>query len=437
MSFSQVRITGNKSNPDFVYYNATVINNEVTTTAQTDDPPVTFQDTRQTPLVVDTSQYTVSVENFSMNGVTKTLPIFIPQVSGGVNDTIYTVTYSNFNGTTYRSDTQKVIWEPENKTPFTVVPTTFPPSNAQSESDYYYCYTYTHWVKLVNKALRTAWTNVSQGGTLCPFFEFDETTGLFSLNQDAKTSIAPVGTTLPAPFSVSFTATGSYLTGEYSFVGCNANLEGLLSNFESDYYADGVYWRNAIANGELPESVFNFGLTNLNSSSVAVGTDPVGVSLKTKPTTSNLTIRNPFTNAEIADSVFVRMTQDYISIGSLWSPISSFVISTNQIPVRSEFVAAPVRLGSDNLGGGGVNAAFQKVLLEVPINAITADLWRGWVMYEPLTPTKSSLDAVHDGLTQLDFSLYWRNRLTNSLIPCRIYNSGTFSLRLLFERRGL
>jgi hypothetical protein len=77
------------------------------------------------------------------------------------------------------------------------------------------------------------------------------------------------------------------------------------------------------------------------------------------------------------------------------------------------------------------------VLIEIPINAVTADIWRGFVLYQPLVQTYSSLDPVHDGLTQLDVSVFWRNRLTNSLIPLRLYNEGTLAFRLLFRRKGI
>jgi hypothetical protein len=68
-------------------------------------------------------------------------------------------------------------------------------------------------------------------GTQCPWFEFDESTGLFSLNQDSKTCMAPVGELLSPPYSIAYTAAGDYQTGEYSFVGMNSNLENLLTNF--------------------------------------------------------------------------------------------------------------------------------------------------------------------------------------------------------------
>jgi hypothetical protein len=473
MSFSQVQVVGSQANPDYVYYNATVVNNTVQTTQLSDDPAITFQDTRQNPIIKDSSQYNVSVLNFSLNGATKTLPVFIPQIQVGtaINNTVYSVSFSAYSpssGGAWFNSTQFIQWEPENIATYTVVPQTATPR--QSESDYYYCYTYTQFVKLINKALQNAYTDVTTSinsvyGTaasaptsiVCPFVEFDETTGLFSINQDSNTSIVPTGITVFSPYNVASGSTAiSTATGAYTVVGMNSNLEGLISNWENIYYGAsktffGSTTANSYTNGTgrtatstlatgtacpLPEVVISNGMSGFDLA-VLPTYQPVGVSLKSKPSFTCYNPINPFDQTTIGNNI-IRQTESNISTGSLWSPIASFVIGTNTIPVRMEENANPVVIGQGNVGGeSGVAGSFQKVLIETPINAITADLWRGWVLYEPLIPTYSSLDAVHDGISQLDFQMYWRNRLTNSLVPLRLYNTGTMNIRLLFRRKGI
>jgi hypothetical protein len=266
--------------------------------------------------------------------------------------------------------------------------------------------------------------------------EFNENTGLFSINQDAITSICPVGDSLPVPYG--FTNTnpgGNYVTGEYSFVGMNTNLEGLLTNFPSDYYSTGIEWQTSGL--VLPEVVIDMGLTNLYTTSPVTSDNSIGLSVKTQPNVSSFFLTNPFTN-DNTGSAYIRLTQDYSSTGSLWSPISSFVLGTTQIPVRNESSSNPILLGESTIGTGeGNSGTFQKVLIEFPINAVTADIWRGWVSYEPLIPIYSSLSPSREAITDLDLQLYWRNRLTNSLNPVRLYNQGTVSFRLLFEKRSV
>jgi len=447
MSFSSVRIEGKKAAPDRIYYNGTVINNSLDTTQQSDDPAVVFEDQRQNPLVPDSSNYEVAVQNFSLNGCTITLPLFIPQIANpsvDVNTTIYTVTVSVFDGTNYLTATEPVIWVPENLAPFTVIPTTA--SAKQIESDYYYAYSYTHVVDLINVALNKAWSSIGGGvdfGTQCPFMEYDQVTGLFNINQDSNTSLIPYGTPLPQPYNV-VSATGvsasggTYAAGEYSFVGMNTVLNNLFTTFSSIYYSSGSLWA-AQPGTPIPEVVIDTGLPiNLRTGLVTAPVDssPVGVTLRTDPKTSIFQLVNPFTGTAISKAFFARLPQDFISTGSIWSPISSFVLSTNQIPVRNEATANPVDFGSANIGTQtGSSGAFQKVLIETPIESVTADIWKGFVLYEPKVEQYSSLDPSHDGISNIDVSLYWRNRLTNSLTPIRVANQGSMSFRLLFKKK--
>ena len=533
MSFTNVEIDGKKATPDRVYYNATVVNNTQSTIQQSDDPTVVFQDARQNPLIPDASSYEVSVQNFTLNGAPKTLPLFIPQiqpavvqslssapaivspvdgqkynqikynvgvpiilgqtiisVSGftesflnfstpqtviaadansftiydysqkavvgsyspigfasyeykdptDVTTTIYTVTFScgNTNSPAYYSGTRPIIWVPENQAPYTIVPTTAIPT--QTETDYYYCYTYTHWVQLVNTALRLAWTDAGGGvsfGTQCPWFEYDPTTGLFNVNQDSKTCMCAAGSnTLSAPYNVSYTPAGLYTAGEYSFVGMNTCLESLLTNFNSIYFAYGQKWDNSFTAARLPEVVIDMGLPFSLLNTATTTNSAVGVALRTEPKTSIFILANPFTYQPLPDAVFVRLTQDFISTGGIWSPIASFVLGTSQVPVRNEASANPISFGAANIGGNTSNSGtFQKVLIETPVDALTADYWKGFIFYEPKTITYSSLDPSHDGITDVDISLYWRNRLTNSLIPVKLPNQGSVSFRLLFKKR--
>jgi hypothetical protein len=153
---------------------------------------------------------------------------------------------------------------------------------------------------------------------------------------------------------------------------------------------------------------------------------------------SVFTLLPPYSDPTTAATpVYIRDIQNYISTGSLWSLIASLVLVTGTLPVRFEYTAAPVDLGSGNVGGTTPSTgAAQRVLLEVPINALTADMWRGFINYKPLVPLFSALDPVHDGITNLDVRLCWRSRLTNSLIPVKMYNASNFTLRLRFVRKA-
>jgi hypothetical protein len=66
--------------PDYVYYNATIINNRtgLNNYSRSADPEIRFQETRDTPIINDASKYNFSIIRFTMNGPNKDLPLFIP-----------------------------------------------------------------------------------------------------------------------------------------------------------------------------------------------------------------------------------------------------------------------------------------------------------------------------------------------------------------------
>ena len=508
---ARVEIVGSAADPDYVFYNATIINNSQSTTSNVDDPTLVFQDTRETPLIKDASQYVVSVENFTLNGVTKTLPIFIPQIQAGQDDenlTIYTLTFglrATIGGTNWVSQaTETIMWEPELVGNGLYVPAPTTANPRQVESAYYYCYTYSHWCRLMNKALAKAWQRVLESyqdaaagvagvgpydasttgtlkgatayfpATLCPFFEFDPTTQLFSLCQDAQSSVllgqsatatgtdqypadntseqaalwGPYGQRTHAssaagtiqdtshPGSVEATTSVPFYLNEFSYVGYNSNLEGLISNFDTRFYGSGTTWAVANPTGASPTPLLT---------AISVPENIVLCNPDQQYYNSNIfKLVDPRTAEPFVDDhggnknyrVYSRETQDFTSTGSLWSPIASLVIVTSMLPVRNEMSSSPITYGSGNLGTtGGSSGGFNKILIETPIDIKNSADWRDMITYEPKTPTYTSLTSSQEPIQNIDLRLFWRNRLTNALVPLQMYNSGNMNVRLLFKRK--
>jgi len=88
MSFrSSVEFSGQQDtlgDPDIVYYNADIINdNQLSKVGLGLDPVVRFQETRSTALINDISKFYFSIVRFTMNGPNKDLPVFIPSIQTG------------------------------------------------------------------------------------------------------------------------------------------------------------------------------------------------------------------------------------------------------------------------------------------------------------------------------------------------------------------
>jgi hypothetical protein len=342
----------------------------------------------------------------------------------------------------FSSDEVYVQWIPELFDRGTLVPASSNPS--QAESDYYYLYSYNHWVVLLNMALLQAYTQLQQNITSvtttsayvlqnrCPTFEYDEVTKLFSLYTDAEntdwglTQGPPNYATLgPAPGSgVLPTTVGGV---EFMYLGYNLNFEGLMTNFDTQFFGqDQVVWGNGWNNA--------IGSAGRASSVLYQPENTIIVRNKTGTNIQNMI--NPATGLPYSPAQLNYVsTQDFCSTGSLWSPIGAIVLTTQLLPIRSEFTSAPVVLGSSSSTGG--TSAFQTVLIDFNEDHETADGFRGLMKFNPSAEfVRVNMTQSHQEIKTLDFQVNWRNRLTNQLIPLRIYNTASITVRLLFRRRG-
>ena len=87
----------NQDVPDYVYYNADIINNTTQNTFQgvaVRDPQVRFNETRDTAIIRNAADYYFSIIRFTMDGANRDLPLFIPNIAEGTGQT-------NVNLTTY------------------------------------------------------------------------------------------------------------------------------------------------------------------------------------------------------------------------------------------------------------------------------------------------------------------------------------------------
>jgi hypothetical protein len=315
-------------------------------------------------------------------------------------------------------------------------------------------------------------------GTKCPFFTYNSSNNLFSLWQDAYTCVTAYGGsigTVPNDASSSGNGTlncspyqifgpaetdNTYLSFETSYVGYNTNLESLITNFNSTYYADKVLiqpdYPNLTGSVAVPPSdgqtysCVEAGTTYLDTANPLYfpehqintswytnaapmpnlqGADGTGI-------TNPIELKSIFPPATAPTSTpyYYVVTQDYQSTSSLWSPVSSIVLETTFISVREEYNGPVVQLGKSNFGGNDVNGSFQKALIEVPIEVNDQVGWRGLLRYEPKIETFSSLGYSKEELKNLNVRLLWRNRQTNKLNPLQLYSGGSTSMRLRFKK---
>jgi hypothetical protein len=452
MSITTVNYIGALDEPDDIYYNATVVDTNTTPGNKFDGGQISFYDTRDVPILKDSSLYKLEVVNFVLDGPVKDIPILIPVIKTPINSgfdaqtTIYEITLGWNDGTNYFISTRPIIWYPEVSGPVSQPPSV--PSLTQHDVPFYYLYSYQWWVRLMNLTvqqcyqdiqLQCATAGVSYGGTVAPIFSFNQDTRLFSLAQDVNTSIVPYGQNLdtnggyayyPITSSVTSSIAGTYIQNEASFVGVNQNFIGLIANITSGYY--GFNQINYGPTLYYPEYVFSPFLTT--GQTIATAYDIVGLNYNILGVNVGKLI-NPFTCTfdNNLQANYVLATEDKPSVDTLWSPVSTWVITTSQIPIINEYVSNPLNIGSNNTGTNqGSGSAFNRIILETPYDPNQED----YIFYSPPVSVYTSLSPSHQPLRTIDFKMWWRNRLTNTLVPLTLPNSASATLRLHFKKRS-
>ena len=538
---SSVDYVGDSRDPDIVYYNASIINNTTDDATSQNvaivDPPIKFNETRDTAIIRDASKYQFSIVRFVVNGANKDLPLFIPQIQSGtgqtdVNLTEYAVgiTYSGTDRNVVSFDNSQttpgltyVIYEPETKnTVLAPIPRTtassayvgvwntttiyqpgqivyytpnglyyvcnplfypsgsnipinppianqIPPSSptywspTSSElgnpqdlsSRYYWVYTYSHWVDLVQNALESAnlgcynaW--VASGGTgtytsyntagsatswvatnPTPVLSYNPNTNLFSI------AYPPSYLSLADQTAVGYTAVATAPVMSLYF---NVNMEGLLANFDNNYYnATTPFWRNAAG-------VVETRWAHPNATPSAETAYPLGFAnemvVKSINYGQNYLFKTPIVSAAITGQrAFILMTQDYLSNSTLWSPIESIVFTSALLPIQNESQAPPNALGAKNTGNSAATSqsAFAPIITDVALD-LSSDPsgYRKMIYYAPSAEYRmSDFQNSKSDIRSIDIQVFWRNRLDNNLYPLSMFNLSSVSIKLMFRKKAI
>jgi hypothetical protein len=252
------------------------------------------------------------------------------------------------------------------------------------------------------------------------------------------------------PF-VSADLSGSPASTPYCRLFMNNNMYGLLSGFPTLYWnsntvpvpltVQAVPGTPTWAAGPLTgltgatNEVFftNAFYTNVSDFRITPysGTPPLGY----VPSSAN-----PPGNLINYQKVYWALAQDFACVDTMWSPISSLVFTSQLIPLVKEVQSDPIVLGNGNLGNSGpvVPSAFQPVItdLELEMADRGADVYRGFILYEPKAEYRLADIAGAGDLRSIDVQLWWKGRLDGQLYPVNMFNMASCSIKMLFRKKG-
>lgn len=482
--------------PDILYFNATINNNDTTDpTGNEVDPQVAASYQRQRPLLNTSSDYMMSVVRLSTNGATRNLPILIPQVqtsnvgvqwTGSITGTSMTVTPGQnpviAPGAAVSGSGQAIIMSSSGTiigsipyiltigndgNPITIasppapgtsvyalsspLPPVFYPGDSVNPAGTYYINS------LVNASL---FIGTAQPDINLTVYSFTITAGAGPMDGFPQQQFVqwvtqePTATRPAAPVTVQNISTEYYYCYSYDWWVSLSNiaLENAWVNAGSPgtgppvmtYYQTGT---NGIMFVISPSGEDQFGTEyNLHMNSNMANLFPnfpgqwenkdMGRTFKLKTSFGF----SPNNTGAIAAATPYASYQEFPGTTG-WTPVDSLIITTSQLPITPEQMTAPTPPGGSDTGyNRGVSApAFQMTLLDVTRQELQgAEDWRSNFVYEATGEYRMiSLTAQTGPIQSVDLQAWWRNRLDDNLYPLRLTNGSSLSVKLMFRRKQM
>ncbi len=379
-----------RDTPDKVYYDITISNLASNAVAPSN---LYFNETRNTPFVLDPESYYLSIIRFTLD--TNTLPIITPEIQPAPNSnrdlTVYSITlewtnpiapFQTFIQQTY------LTFVPQNLQAIVPSPPSATSNGLQNSSTGYYdIYNYQYWLLLVNNTFTSCYNAlnaqvVAAGlilpSTHAPTMSWDTQTNLAILNADQ--------------------AGYNDTVSNYIKIYFNASLFNLFSSFPFIIENTGAVLGK---NSRLIMS--GFGGANV------VPFPPVA------PTYTALQI-----------------VQEYTTI-ALWTPITSIVFTSNTLPIVANQVSAPaLYYNGQKYISGGNNANIAQVITDFVAND---GIYKPNIVYLPSAQYRLVSLVGNTPLYNLDIEVFYKNR-TGELIPFKLGSGGTSTVKIMFSRIG-
>jgi len=379
-----------RDTPDKVYYDITISN-----LANTDSvPPVLyFNETRNSPFVIDPESYYLSIVRFTLD--TNTLPVITPEIQIDQPNrdlTVYSVTLEWDNPVApFQKFTQQTFltYVPQNKQ--AIVPA--PPSQTNNKlqnnaTGYYDIFNYQYWILLVNQTLQQCYndldTQVTTAGLAlpspyAPIMNWDTQANVAILNAD--------------------NAGYNDTTANYIKIYFNPSMFNLFSSFPFIIESADV-----IPNGKNVRVIMSgFGGANI---------------VPYPPST-------PLYNA-------LQIVQEYSTL-ALWTPITSIVFTSNTLPIVANQVSAPLIFNNGKrFQSGGNNANIAQVITDFVVDD---GVYKPSITYIPSAQYRLVNLVGNTPLYNIDVEVFYRDRV-GELIPFRLGSGGTATIKFLFTRKG-
>lgn len=358
-----------QSATDNIYFDVLLTNNIQNSTGPI---PAYYNVSRTSPLLSDTTGYSLSIIRFTLD--TPYLPVFSPQIQSNqsdVNLTTYSITMSytnNSNQTVYYQQYMEYI--PQDKS--ASIPTA--PSNnlyglQNNSTGYYWVYNYQYLCYLVNntfqQCLNGLITSANNASITLPTY-----TDYPNMTLDVKSQLATIN-----------------ITDNYGI-----NQGQIL-----------IYFNNALYElfNSFPATYYSYNAQN-------------GM---------NYLINNAMANNTLT------IDQEYSTVSN-WCPVKSIVFTSSLIPIIPSQMGQPMIFNNGILINASSNNSSFNIITDLVANDFE---FSPFIMYSPSSEYRFIDLLPNQKITSIDVSIYWMSK-EGILYPIMLSSNSTLSMKMLFTK---
>jgi hypothetical protein len=395
--FQRTPNTNSINSPSHTYIDIDVNNNN---TSIMSPLQLQFNQTKNTNIINDCSQYHLSVIRFAVDSI---IPVIIPEMNiGGTNiPYVGTTKYSFQLGIGSSVDTVvpvggvfKVVYEPDINYAeiYALKPTTQPATMLDVYANpYFYLHSVKSFLALLNNTLVSAVINAKTTtyaeffkSSLYPQFIWDTSTNKINL-------YVPNDYIQPSAGTVNLNTI---------FIGISPELYYLLNTF--------------------PIMTPNFLQSNNSNTSLNY----------------IFKLENQFNLNEVllpSGDTYFKYSQEASSVSG-WSPVSSIVFSSYTIPVNTSGSGVPEFFGLTPFSSNSVNNISNFITdFEIPLET-GLELSNSVLYYTPQSEYRLFDINSNEPLSKLQLSVFWKSKL-GSFVPFMLKHGGNCSLKLMFRKK--
>lgn len=401
--------------PDNIYYDLTLTN-----FVQDDQKLVQlkFNETRNTYFVPRANEYYLSIVRFQVDSYT--LPTHFTEIQPNQSDPnlmTQSFTLEWESGVTKVAKRVYCNWEPV----FTDITVPPPPSSnpngLQTNSPYYYSYSFRHMIDIFNTALRDAFGQLQAdpvvsgqlNNDIPPFFVWDDETNRAILYADSGITDGTAGN----PARVGY---NNYISSIFPRINIYMNRasEALLSSLP--------YIRLPLTTSLGRHFKLKVGYTN------QFGLAPP----TTIPFYKNLEELPIAFNPALVKRQFIRVEQEYSTISN-WTPVSSVVFTSSTLPINVNSLSAPVIYVNNQIIQNSNNSNFAPIITDISSNEM---VYKPNLLYVPSAQYRLVDLLTNSPINNIDIQVYWKDRFGN-LNPFLFGSGATCTIKIAFFKKSL